>query len=431
MSELILEKYAVETSGKENFILSEDLRSKADQVLATTDFPTSRTEAWKYTRVAKIKNGAFKTLDLGQKTIDLKPFLIPNLKGSVLVFVNGFYASELSTIEDEKGLEISPISESTQFADTFLGQQVPLENEIFNAINTVYATDGMCVRILKDAQIKQSIQVIFINSGENTFSGIRNIISCEDFAKAHIVLNYVSENAGISTPLNVQPNFTNCISEIHVGTNANLTIDKIQQEDSSNYNIISEYVNQAKDSTFTINTITLDGGLVRNNLTIEVNGHNCETNLSGAYVLKGKQHVDNHTVVDHKVAHCQSNELYKGVIDDQATAVFNGKVFVRKDAQKINAFQSNGNVLLSDNATVNSKPELEIYADDVKCSHGSTTGQLDEEAIFYLRARGISEKGARALMVSAFIGDVIEKIENEAVQEYVYGKLEEKFGWVK
>lgn len=424
MNELALEtKYNIETSGKENFILSEDLRSKADQVLATTDFPTSRTEAWKYTRVGKIKNGVFKTLDIRQKTIDLKPFLIPNLTGSVLVFVNGFYASELSTIEDEKGLDISPISESTKFADTFLGQQVPLENEIFNAINTVYATDGVCVRILKDAQIKQSIQVIFINSGENTFSGIRNIISCEDFAKAHIVLNYVS--------LDSSATFNNSISEIHVGTNANLTIDKIQQEDSSNYNIISEYVNQAKDSTFTINTITLDGGLVRNNLTIEVNGHNCETNLSGAYVLKGKQHVDNHTVVDHKVAHCQSNELYKGVIDDQATAVFNGKVFVRKDAQKINAFQSNGNVLLSDNATVNSKPELEIYADDVKCSHGSTTGQLDEEAIFYLRARGISEKGARALMVSAFIGDVIEKIENEAVQEYVYGKLEEKFGWVK
>lgn len=428
MNETLVEtKYTIETSGKENFILSEELRSKADQVLATTDFPTSRTEAWKYTRVAKIKNTNFK-LNANfplhfDKLSGRGKFEIPNLTGSVLVFVNGFYASELSTVEEEKGLEISPISERTKFADTFLGQQVPLENEIFNAINTVYATDGICVRILKDTQIKQSIQVIFINSGENTFSGIRNIISCEDFAKAHIVLNYVSLDATSS--------FNNAISEIHVGTNANLTIDKIQQEDSSNFNIISEYVNQAKDSNFTINTITLDGGLVRNNLKIDVNGQNSETHLNGAYVLKGKQHVDNHTTVDHKVAHCQSNELYKGVIDDQATAVFNGKVFVRKDAQKINAFQSNGNVLLSDNATVNSKPELEIYADDVKCSHGSTTGQLDEEAIFYLRARGISEKGARALMVSAFIGDVIEKIENEAVQEYVYGKLEEKFGWVK
>jgi Fe-S cluster assembly protein SufD len=210
-----------------------------------------------------------------------------------------------------------------------------------------------------------------------------------------------------------------------------LTIDKIQQEADSNFNILSEYVNQAKDSNFTINTITLDGGLVRNNLNIDVNGQNCETHLSGAYILKGKQHVDNHTTVDHKVAHCESKELYKGVIDENATAVFNGKVFVRKDAQKINAFQSNGNVLLSDTATVNSKPELEIYADDVKCSHGSTTGQLDEEAVFYLRARGISEKSARALMVSAFIGDVIDKIEIEAVKAYVHTLIEEKFGWVK
>ncbi|MES2589881.1 MAG: Fe-S cluster assembly protein SufD [Bacteroidota bacterium] len=420
---LVETKYTIETSGNERFILSEDLRSKANQVLETTDFPTTRTEAWKYTRVAKIKNGVFKTLDLRLKTLDLNPFLIPNLNGSVLVFVNGFYASELSTIEQESGLEITNIANRTKFADVLLGNLVPLENEVFNSINTVYSKDGVCIHVSKKAEIKQSIQVIFLSTGENTYSGTRNVILCEDFASAHIVMNYVS--------LDAKTCFNNSISEIHLGVNAKLTIDKIQQEDTSNFNIISEYVNQSKDSNFTINTITLDGGLVRNNLTIEVNGQNSETHLSGAYILKGKQHVDNHTIVDHKVAHCESNELYKGVIDDQATAVFNGKVFVRKDAQKINAFQSNGNVLLSDNATVNSKPELEIYADDVKCSHGSTTGQLDEEAIFYLRARGLSEKSARALMVSAFIGDVIEKIENEAVQEYVYGKLEEKFGWVK
>jgi Fe-S cluster assembly protein SufD len=164
-------------------------------------------------------------------------------------------------------------------------------------------------------------------------------------------------------------------------------------------------------------------------LTINVAGTNCTTNLNGAYLLKENQHVDNHTVVDHLAPHCNSNELYKGVIDDKATAVFNGKVFVRKDAQKINAFQSNGNVLLSDNASVNSKPELEIYADDVKCSHGSTTGQLDEEAVFYLRARGLSEKSARHLMVSAFIGDVLEKIESEEVLAFTQKILQERFGW--
>jgi Fe-S cluster assembly protein SufD len=424
MSELISEKYTIQTENSVNFLLSENLREKANEILETTEFPTTRTEAWKYTRVAKIKNGVFKALDLRQKIkdLDISNFLIPNLEGSVLIFVNGLYAKELSKIEVESGLELVSLAENDIFGET-IGQQIPLESEIFSALNTYYAQDGIGIRIAKKTELKQSIQVIFISTGENSYSGARNVISCEDFASAHIVLNYVS--------LDSNTTFNNSLTEIHVGTNANLTIDKIQQEVDSSLNITSEFVNQEKDSTFTINTITLDGALVRNNLTIAVDGQNSETNLSGAYVLKGKQHVDNHTVVDHKVAHCQSNELYKGVIDDQATAVFNGKVFVRKDAQKINAFQSNGNVLLSDNATVNSKPELEIYADDVKCSHGSTTGQLDEEAIFYLRARGISEKGARALMVSAFIGDVIEKIENEAVQEYVYGKLEEKFGWVK
>jgi Fe-S cluster assembly protein SufD len=422
MSELISEKYTIQTEISANFLLPENLREKANEILETTEFPTTRTEAWKYTRLTKIKNGVFKAVDLRLKAIDLTPFLIPKVEGSVMVFVNGIFAKELSKIEVESGLELVSLAENNIF-EVAVGQQIPLENEVFSALNTYYAQDGIGVRIAKKTELKQSIQVIFISTTENSYSGARNVISCEDFASAHIVLNYVSLDANAT--------FNNSLTEIHVGTNANLTIDKIQQEVDSSFNITSEFVNQEKDSTFTINTITLDGALVRNNLTIAVDGQNSETNLSGAYILKGKQHVDNHTVVDHKVAHCQSNELYKGVIDDQATAVFNGKVFVRKDAQKINAFQSNGNVLLSDNATVNSKPELEIYADDVKCSHGSTTGQLDEEAIFYLRARGISEKGARALMVSAFIGDVIEKIENEAVQEYVYGKLEEKFGWVK
>ncbi len=161
-----------------------------------------------------------------------------------------------------------------------------------------------------------------------------------------------------------------------------------------------------------------------------MNGENCETNLNGVYLGKGQMHVDNHSVVDHKVPNCESNEMYKGVMDDKSTAVFNGKVFVRKDAQKINAFQSNGNVLLSDSATVNSKPELEIYADDVKCSHGSTTGQLDEDAIFYLRARGISESSARKMMVAAFIGEVLDdKIKSEEVLSFIQRKLHLMYGW--
>ncbi len=403
------------------FILPESLRNDAQNILATLDFPTTRTEAWKYTRVAKIKNTQFSIQQVNSLSKDdIKGFLIPNVTGSVFVFVNGFFAENLSTIVAENGLDLVALSKNPLF-NAKIGTDTRIENEIFTAINTVYAQDGIGIQIAKNAQIEQTIQVIFISTGNQTYAGNRNFISCGDFAKAHVVMNYVS--------LNAENSFNNSVSEIYVGTNAHLTIDKIQQESNTNYSINSEFVHQEKDSNFTINTITVDGLLVRNNLEINVNGQNCESNLSGAYILRDKQLVDNHTVVDHKVANCQSNELYKGVIDDQATAVFNGKVYVRQDAQKINAFQSNGNVLLSDSASVNSKPELEIYADDVKCSHGSTTGQLDEEAVFYLRARGLSEKSARALMVTAFIGDVLEKIESEEVRAYIDQLLLEKFGW--
>lgn len=212
-------------------------------------------------------------------------------------------------------------------------------------------------------------------------------------------------------------------------TTLHLTLNKFQNESEENYHISSEFVKQTQNSNFKINTITLNGGLVRNDLWIDVTGKNAETHLNGAYILKGSQHIDNHTTVDHLIENCESNELYKGVIDEKATAVFNGKVYVRKNAQKINAYQSNANVLLTDTASVNSKPELEIYADDVKCSHGSTTGQLDEDAIYYLRARGISEKSAKALMVTAFIGDVIEKLDSEEAIKYTHQELHKRFGW--
>jgi Fe-S cluster assembly protein SufD len=423
MSEVAVEtKFSMQVANEgQGFLMPEKMRQQAEHVLATTDFPTTRTEAWKYTRVAKIKNGSFHVSKYATpSTIDISAYLIPNVKGSVLVFVNGFFASELSTILPETGLELVSLAQNSNFFPS-LGEGIVLENEVFSSINTVYAQDGLGVRVLKKHQVEQQIQVVYLTTGSGVYSGCRNYISCEDFASAHLILNYVSLNDEVS--------FTNQITEIHVGANANLKIDKIQNQANTAFSIITEQVNQQKDSTFTINTLTVDGALIRNNLHIDVNGQNCETNLSGAYILKGKQHVDNHTIVDHKVAHCQSNELYKGVIDDQATAVFNGKVFVRKDAQKINAFQSNGNVLLSESATINSKPELEIYADDVKCSHGSTTGQLDEEAVFYLRARGLSEKSARALMVTAFVGDALDKIESEDVRNYVDGLLLDKFGW--
>ena len=283
------------------------------------------------------------------------------------------------------------------------------------------STDGVFIHIGSKVILDKPLQILHILSETNTISNLRNLIVCEKNSEAKIIQGYFSENATDS--------FTNVVTEVFVEENAHLTIDKIQYENDSCYQIATEQVQQEKNSTFTINTVTLNGAIVRNNLNIEVVGQNCLTNLNGTYLLKGNQHVDNHTIVDHKAPNCESHELYKGVVNDQSTAVFNGKVFVRKDAQKINAFQSNANVLLSDESTVNSKPELEIYADDVKCSHGSTTGQLDEEAVFYLRARGLSEKSARKLMIGAFVNDVLKKIENEEVKTFIFEILHQRFDW--
>jgi len=399
------------------FLLSEDLRKRALAVLAATPFPTTRAEAWKYTRVTKIKNGRF---DVKADAIATKNHRISE-NSAALVFVNGHFSAELSDRSYPDGVKILALSQMDEAELSVLGNNLKIEGEVFNAFNTAYATDGVYIHISAKMQTEQPIELIYISTGENTLSNVRNIIISEAFSKAHVIQHFVSENAANC--------FTNVVSEISVAQNAFLAIDKLQQEDDSVFHISTEEVNQAKDSNFTINTITLNGGLVRNNLNIAVDGQNCETHLNGAYILKGNQHVDNHTIVDHLMPNCESNELYKGVIDGNATAVFNGKVFVRKDAQKINAFQSNGNVLLSDDASVNSKPELEIYADDVKCSHGSTTGQLDEEAVFYLRARGIGEKAARQLMIGAFIGDVLDKIKHEDVLNKINQTLSERFSW--
>jgi Fe-S cluster assembly protein SufD len=397
---------------------SQDVIKDALAQLNSSEFPTTRNEHWKYTRVGKI--AAIEPQVKTEYTRKLPKYSIAE-NAVTFVFENGIFRSDLSYGEVINGVTIKPLTACTAAELASVGKLAKIEGNVFNSMNSAYASDGIYINIASNTLVEKKIQIIQILTGNQTVANTRNYLFCDKFSKAELIFGAFSHEATSS--------FNNVVTEIFVEENANLTIDKIQYEEAGNYTIATENVQQAKDSTFTINTLTLNGTLVRNNLTINVAGTNCTTNLNGAYLLKENQHIDNHTVVDHLAPHCNSNELYKGVIDDKATAVFNGKVFVRKDAQKINAFQSNGNVLLSDNASVNSKPELEIYADDVKCSHGSTTGQLDEEAVFYLRARGLSEKSARHLMVSAFIGDVLEKIESEEVLAFTQKILQERFGW--
>ncbi len=396
--------------------ISPELAKKAKTAMDSSQWPTTRVEQWKYTRVSKIQKLEFQN-GSDQKVSPENFVLDPTVP--VIYFLNGHYLSDASSIGELEGqMNIKVLSENdTQLVASSLN----LDNEVFNAINTIYLTDGVDIFVPKKAQA-EAIQIIHILSGDTSISNFKTIIHIDDFAECNVIMGFFSDETANNC-------FANVSTEIKLGVNSKLTIDKIQYENENCFHINTEVIDQEKDSTFTINTVTLNGGLIRNNINVNVNGENATTNLYGAYILKGKQHVDNHTVIDHKVAHCLSNELYKGVMDESSTAVFNGKVFVRPDAQKINAFQSNGNVLLSDNASVNSKPELEIYADDVKCSHGSTTGQLDDDALFYLEARGISKPNAMALLVSAFVGEVFENIENEHIHGFIESRLNERFDW--
>jgi Fe-S cluster assembly protein SufD len=237
-------------------------------------------------------------------------------------------------------------------------------------------------------------------------------------------LVYVGENAQVQmtetyVTVGMAESFTNQVMEVVVEKDAIVDYYKIQNDVAQSSQVSTTHFRQLGKSVVTAVTISLNGGIVRNNLNMVMESEYSEANLFGLYFLRGNTHVDNHTIVDNRKPHLLSNELYKGIVDDNATAIFNGKIFVQQDAQKINAFQSNKNILLSDNATVNTKPQLEIYADDVKCSHGCTVGQLDEEAMFYLQSRGISEKAAKSLLVHAFAIDILEHIKPEPIRTYV------------
>jgi Fe-S cluster assembly protein SufD len=267
--------------------------------------------------------------------------------------------------------------------------------------------------------LDKPLQIIQISNGAQTF--YRHHFRFEKNSEAAVY--FISKNT------EAQTSFAHTHFQYDIAKDARVKIFKIQDTQVGHFDFNEDRAKQAERSHFEINTLTLDGVFVRNDIQVEINGEHAQSYLNGAYWLKEEQHVANYTTIDHRVANCESFETYKGVATDKATAVFNGKVFVRKDAQKTNAYQSNANVLLSENASINSKPELEIYADDVKCSHGSTTGQLDENALFYLRARGLSEAAAKNLLLQAFMEDVLAYVKNEDVLSYVQQRISERFNW--
>ena len=382
--------------------------------LIQLDFPTTRSEYWKYTRTGKISNSTFRIQEPVLTHVD--PSLL--VAEHYIVIENGILRTDLSSYGNI-GVTVKTIK-NEDLNEVFLLNSSVDQDQVFSALNTAYFSEVVELTIGSNVVVEEPLQVLFISTGEGVISNPRLLVHAHKSSSCSIAAQFISEQS--------KECFTNLVAEFFVDENANLTYHKIQNEALSSFHISTEQVSQGRNSNFKINTVILDGGLVRNNINISVAGENCETHMNGVVISKENQHADNHTFVNHKVANCYSNENYKYILADKSTGVFNGRVIVQKDAQKINAYQKNANILLSDFAQIYSKPELEIYADDVKCSHGSTTGQLDDNAIFYLQTRGLSKAKAKKLLVSAFISEILEQF-NDAEQDLITAVLYEKHGW--
>ena len=351
-------------------------------------FPTIKKEEWKYTSLKKIISHDYlieeSSLDISSEEIESCSLNI----GSKIVFVNG----DLLKKPDLKGVKIKV----NKFDNLSYNDEV-------TSLNAGLVKNGYVIEVDKNLQLDKPLEILFLNKNKsNTFIQYRNKVVVNENAHIKIIENIRNLNSEIC--------FTNSVTEIDIKKNGNLEFNKLQDYNEFQNIIDTTNITQEEQSISTVNTLLFGGAFTRNNLNFIQNGTNCESNMNGIVILNNDEIGDNHTYVDHKKENCQSNELYKGIYLGKSKGVFNGKIMVRPDAQKINAFQANNNILLSENSSINSKPQLEIYADDVKCSHGCTIGQLDEKALFYLRTRGISKKDAMAILTFAFASEAIEKI---------------------
>ncbi len=347
--------------------------------------PTTKNEEWKYTRIGNVFNKDL-SFYAGRATASLTPGDLAEIRlpgyeqANELVFVNGSYSASLSTIRSSSlvvtSLERAAAEEYSDLISKHFGHSNKYIKDGIHALNTAFAGNGLFVHIKKGQIVEHPVYIYNVTDcrkGSN-FSQLRSLIHIAEHAHVQLVETYAT--------IGTADSFVNQVAEIVVEKDALVEYYKIQNNASSANQVSTTHSRQAGKSFIHAVTISLNGGIIRNNLNMAMEAEHSEAHLYGLYFLNGNSHIDNHTIVDNVKPHCLSNELYKGIIDDHATAVFNGKIFVQPQAQKINAFQSNKNVLLSDHATVNTKPQLEIFADDVKCSHGCTVGQLDEEALF-------------------------------------------------
>ena len=395
------------------------LRRKGIEAFGALGFPTTAHEEWRFTSVAPIASTLFHpVLACGMSVFTKENLQTWPLAGSgiVLVFINGHFSSALSKIPVlPAGVTVGSLGAALAgdpaLALRFLASEAGWGQDAFTALNTAFLIDGAFVRVDDGVTLDEPVHILSLAASGETPLLVqpRHVIIAGKRARLSVVETYGGSGTGVY--------LTNALTEIRVGEGAAVEHDKLQMESLPSYHVGTTMVSIGGGGVFTSNAINLGGALVRNNVSALFAGERGQCTLNGLSLATGTQHVDNHTVIDHAVPHCESHELYKAVLDGAARGVFNGKIFVRQDAQKTDAKQTNKTLLLSDEATVDTKPQLEIFADDVKCTHGATVGQLDEEQVFYLRARGIGETEARDLLTFAFATDVITRVHVGALRE--------------
>ncbi len=404
------------------------VRQKALQRIQQFGFPTLKHEEWKYTNLNPILRTAFRRLSASEvrfpdeSILDRFPFL--SQARQRLVFVDGHYSKALSSLNASDGVLLLPLQDALASHETviapYLGQICFDERNSFAALNSAFLHDAAVAIIPKGLIVEPTLFVLHLSSGETepTIAHPHTLILAGEHSSVSVVEIYGGFGNGSY--------FTNAVTEIVAGMESNVDHYRIQRESAYGFHVSNTFLLQARGSvcsTFCMNT---GGALVRNDVHVVLSEEGSEATLNGLTLTAESQHVDNHTVIDHAKPHCSSHELYKGILDGSSRNVFSGKIIVRKDAQKTDAKQTNNNLILSDSAMVDTKPQLEIFADDVKCTHGATIGRLDEDALFYLRSRGIDKQTARSILTYAFASDMIHRVKVDALRDYLDSTLHER-----
>lgn len=398
------------------------LRDRALASFQQTGFPQRKEESYKYTHLEPVFDGEL-SFDFQPRPIyfdeaDVFRCDVPMLDSTVLTVLNGFFhnpGGETLTRLDN-GIIYGSLREAMvqhpALVQKYLGKNATLNNEPFVSLNTAFSQDGVFLYVPQGVRMERPIQIInLLLSDRSQMVQHRNLLVAERNAVAQVII--------CDHTLSPHMFLTNSVTEAFTGENALMDVLRLQNEHNNSCQVTNTWISQERDSKCEHSTITLHGGIVRNNLRINLQGEGAETSALGLFTIDKMQHVDNFTVIDHLKPHCTSNQHYKGILDDNSTGAFSGMIHVYPDAQKTEAFQTNNNILLSDTARMHSKPRLEIYADDVKCSHGATVGQLDEDAMFYLQSRGIPRDESRLMLMDAFTWDVISKIKQPSLQERI------------